>query len=244
MQKNLRDGQKKELEFYKKQHSDLPASVEIRDDVPGVLVSNGNLIIGKDRRVLANRAEALLSHEVGTHILTNYNGAAQPFRQLSAGLPGYDELQEPLAVLSEYLVGGLSNRRMRTLAARVLAVHWMVEGAPFAEVFKNFTKNFNLDKEIAFSITMRVFRGGGFTKDVVYLRGLISLLDHLLHGLDLELLYIGKFGLPYLPIIRELLWRNVLVPAKLKPHYFQSEEALNRLEKIRKGISVLELVAG
>lgn len=240
--KEFADRAQEELDFYKKDHPDLPAAVVIRDDVPGVLVSQGNLIIGKERRIPLGRAEALLSHEVGTHILTNYNGKAQPFRQLSAGLPGYDELQEPLAVLSEYLVGGLSNRRMRTLAMRVMAVHWLVEGASFVEVFRNFTKEYELHREISFSVAMRVFRGGGFTKDVVYLRGLLSLLDHLRHGLDIEMLYVGKFGLSYLPIIRELLWRNVLVPARLKPHFFQSEEAMKRLAKVREGATVMDLV--
>lgn len=236
------DRARQELDFYKSQHSDLPAKVVIRDDVPGVLVSQGNLIIGKERRILTGRAEALLSHEVGTHILTNYNGRAQPFRQMSAGLPGYDELQEPLAVLSEYLVGGLSNRRMRTLAARVMAVHWLVEGATFVDVFRKFTKDYELHREISFSVAMRVFRGGGFTKDVVYLRGLLALLDQLRHGLDIEMLYIGKFGLSYLPIIRELLWRNVLVPAKLKPHFLESEEAVKRLDKVKAGVTVFDLV--
>lgn len=239
----FRDRAEEELDFYKSKCPDLPATVTVRDDVPGVLVSSGNLIIGAERKILTARAEALLSHEVGTHILTNYNGKAQPFRQLSAGLPGYDELQEPLAVLSEYLVGGLSNRRMRTIAARVLAVHWMVDGASFVEVFRKFTKEFNLHNDIAYSITMRVFRGGGFTKDVVYLRGLVSLLEHIRHGLDIEMLYIGKFGLNYLPIIRELLWRKVLVEAKLKPHFFESEESMKRLESIKSGKTILDLVS-
>ena len=33
----------------------------------------------------------------------------------------------------------------------------------------------------AFTITMRVFRSGGLTKDAVYLRGLRELVDHLSH---------------------------------------------------------------
>ena len=56
------------------------------------------------------------------------------------------------------------------------------------------------------------------------------------------MLYVGKFGLSYLPIIRELLWRNVLVPARLKPHFFQSEEAMKRLAKVREGATVMDLV--
>lgn len=232
----------KELDFYKSRCPDLPASVQIRDDVPGVLVSHGTLIIGKERRIFEGRAEALLGHEVGTHILTNYNGKAQPFRQLSAGLPGYDELQEPLAVLAEYLVGGLSKRRLRTLAARVIAVGMLSGGATFVDVFRKLTKDYDLHKDIAFGITMRVFRSGGFTKDVVYLRGLINLLEHIRHGLDLKMLYVGKFGMDYLPIVRELLWRKILVPAKLLPHFFESEDAMKRLERLQQGATVLDLV--
>ncbi|MBZ0187863.1 MAG: DUF1704 domain-containing protein, partial [Candidatus Obscuribacterales bacterium] len=199
-------------------------------------------LIGRERKIFVGRAEALLGHEVGTHILTNYNGKAQPFRQLSAGLPGYDELQEPLAVLAEYLVGGLSNRRMRTLAARVIAVDALVAGGSFVDVFRILTREYRLHKDLAFGITMRVFRSGGFTKDVVYLRGLINLLEHLRHGLDLKSLYVGKFGMDYLPIIRELLWRKILVPPKLLPHFFASEESMKRLDRLKEGLTVLELV--
>lgn len=231
-----------ELDFYRRHCPDLGSRVEVRDDVPGVLVSQGNLLIGKERKIIEGRAEALLSHEVGTHILTNYNGHLQPFRQLSAGLPGCDQLQESLAVLAEYLVGGLSNRRMRTLAARVMAVHWLVEGADFVECFGRLTRDYQLHDDVAFTITMRVYRSGGFTKDVVYLRGLVDLLKELKNGLQLDLLFMGKFGIEHLPIVRELMWRKILVPAKMRPLYLENPAAQQRLERVRKGISVLDLV--
>ena len=79
-------------------------------------------MIGRETRIAERRAEALLQHEVGTHLVTYFNGSSQPLRLLQVGLSGYDALQEGLAVLSEYLVGGLSEARMRTLAARVIAV--------------------------------------------------------------------------------------------------------------------------
>ncbi len=59
-------------------------------------------------------------HEVGTHILTYCNGLRQPIRQLRVGLAQNDQLQEGLAVFSEYLVGGLNNDRLRLIAARVI----------------------------------------------------------------------------------------------------------------------------
>ena len=84
------------------------------------MVSNGNLFIGKRVKIPESRAEALIQHEVGTHVLTYINGKNQPFQQLYCGLSGCDELQEGLAVLSEYLVGGLSPPRLRLLAGRVI----------------------------------------------------------------------------------------------------------------------------
>ena len=44
---------------------------------------------------------------------------------------GSDELQEGLAVLSEYLVGGLSPPRFRLLAGRVIAAQMLIKGSSF-----------------------------------------------------------------------------------------------------------------
>ena len=50
------------------------------------------------------------------------------------------------------------------------------------------------EKRTAFSIALRVYRGGGLTKDVVYLRGLCQVLEYLKSGGDLELLFVGKIA--------------------------------------------------
>ncbi len=125
-----------------------------------------------------DRSEALLAHEVGTHLVTYYNGREQPFQQLYSGLAGYEELQEGLAVLSEYLVGGLSRARMRQLAGRVVAVRLLTDGATFVDTFRTLDQDWGFAQPMAYQITMRVFRGGGLTKDAVYLRGLQSILRY------------------------------------------------------------------
>ena len=58
---------------------------------------------------------------------------------------------------------------------------------------------------------MRVFRGGGLTKDIVYLRGLDQLLAYLGRGGDIEPLLIGKLGPDHIGMVKELQWRKVLV---------------------------------
>jgi uncharacterized protein (TIGR02421 family) len=231
-----------ELAYYRGQYPEIRSRVEIRKDVAGLMVSRGNLLVAASSRIPPSRVDALLAHEVGTHVLTYVNGKAQPFRQLYVGLPGYEELQEGLAVLSEYLAGGLSRPRLRLLAARVVAVHRLIEGASFVEVFRELDRAHDFAQRTAFSITMRVFRGGGLTKDVAYLRGLVDLLRYLREGGNIEQLLVGKFGPEHLPIIEELRWRKVLVDTPLRPRHLDDPAATERLARLRMGASVLDLV--
>ena len=200
-----------ELDYYRQQYPELPAKVQVRDDLfSGLMVSRGNLLIGKDTLIPQSRVEALLQHEVGTHIVTYFNGQAQPFRQLYTGLAGYDELQEGLAVLSEFLVGGLSRSRLRLLAARVLAAHSLIDGASYVETYRLLNREYRFRRRLAFTITQRVYRGGGLTKDAIYLRGLVHMLDYLRDGGQIDPLLVGKIAEEHIPIIQELQWRNVL----------------------------------
>lgn len=230
-----------ELAHLRAGSSGLPAKVRIRRDVSGLIVSRGHLLVPAKSRIPAARVDALLQHEIGTHIVTYYNGDAQPFRQLRNGLPGYEELQEGMAVLAEHLVGGLSRARLRILAARVLAVRWMIDGASFVEVFRKLDREYDFSQRSAYTVTMRVFRGGGQAKDAVYLRGLASLLDYLGGGGSLETLFVGKIGLQHLEVVNELQWREVLVPPPFRPRYFELPEAKTRLERLRGGAQVIDL---
>lgn len=232
-----------ELAYYRQQMSSFSADVQIRDDMyAGLMVSRGNLFIGKGTKISASRVEALLQHEVGTHILTYFNGRAQPFRMLYTGLAGYEEMQEGLAVLAEYLVGGLSLPRLRLLAARVLATRCLTDGASFIETFRCFIEKYHFSQRAAFTLTMRIYRGGGFPKDAVYLRGLVELLDYLKKGGDLMPLFVGKIAAEHIPLIQELQWRKVLIPAPLRPRYMESSDVAVKLGRLREGMSLLDLI--
>src|SRR5690606_22694716 len=126
---------KAELAWLKEQNNEVATDIHIADDVEGILVSKGRLNINSNLSISKARAMPLLQHEVGTHVVTYYNGKSQPLELFSIGVPGYEELQEGLAVFAEYLMGGLTGSRMRTLAARVVAVHEMTTGKKFTETF-------------------------------------------------------------------------------------------------------------
>jgi len=225
---------RQEVVRYREQDPSFEGPVVVRDDLyPGLLVSRGRLLIGRLARATPARVKALLAHEVGTHMLTWHNGGAQPFRQLRAGLAGYEELQEGLAVLGEYLVGGLSPYRLRLLAARVVAVHAAVDGADFVEVFRRLHDDHGFEGRVAWAVAMRIFRGGGLTKDAIYLRGLLKLLEYLRSGGELEPLYVGKIAAHHVNLLRELALREVLREVPLTPFFLGEEQSRRRLERVR-----------
>jgi uncharacterized protein (TIGR02421 family) len=183
-----------------------------------------------------------LSHEIGIHILTYVNGKTQPFKLLYSGLAGYEELQEGLAVLSEYLVGGLSKPRLRLLAARVIAADSLIDGASFIDSFRLLTDTYRFKQRTAFNIITRIYRAGGLTKDAVYLRGLIQLLRYLQDEPLSELFFIGKIAIDHVPIIQELKRRNILQETMLRPHFLNAPDSMKRLERVGRGLSIIDLI--
>ncbi|MGH3992919.1 MAG: flavohemoglobin expression-modulating QEGLA motif protein, partial [Pseudonocardiaceae bacterium] len=233
-----------EIDRYRRAHPALAAVVQLRDDIPGLMVSHGDLLVPRRLSITAARAEALLQHEVGTHMVTYANGRSQPLKVFAAGLAGYEALQEGLALVAEHLAGGLDAERLRLVAARAVAVHRLCEGASFPAVVAELTDRYGLPVRVGFGIAIRVFRCGGLTKDAIYLRGLLQLLDHFAAGGALEPLLVGKVALDQVPLVEELLRRQVLRPPPLRPRWFDVPGAGARLERLRRGVGPLDLVQG
>lgn len=233
---------RQEIVWYQQQDPELPAQVKLRDDVTGILVCQGHLLVGSDVQIAEERVNATLAHEVGTHIVTHYNGSQQPFRELYAGMAGYEPLQEGLAVLAEYLSNGLSHVRLRLLAGRVMAADMISNGADFIESFRALENDYGFSRASAFTICMRVYRGGGYTKDFIYLQGLVNVLNYLADGLKLEQLYIGKINYEHLDFIEELQWRKVLKPPRLRPRFLDDQRTASRLDQLRQGKNIVQIM--
>jgi len=232
----------REVAYYRDQWEGFTPDVIIREDMEAsILCDHGNLLVGGKAEVPRSRVAPLIHHEVGTHLVTYYNGKAQPLRQLSLGLADFLELQEGLAVLSEFLTGPLSKRRMQYLALRVLAVKMMIEGAHFVDTFQTLRQRCKVPLRVLFGLVVRVYRGGGFTKDAVYLRGLVQVLNLLASGEELQPLFVGKIARHHVPLVRELQWRKVLQPAPLVPRVLSIPEAQERLERLKEGKTVVDL---
>ncbi|MFH1736175.1 MAG: tyrosine/phenylalanine carboxypeptidase domain-containing protein, partial [bacterium] len=161
---------------------------------------------------------------------------------MQSGLPGYEALQEGLAVLAEYLVGGLSRPRLRLLAGRVIAAANLINGATFVDNFRSLNREWRFNQNTAFSVAFRIHRGGGLTKDAVYLHGLIELLKYLKNGGDLTPLFTGKIAISQISIVLELQYRQVLKPILLRPRYMENSKIDEKLRFLKVGLTPIDLI--
>jgi len=122
----------------------------------------------------------LLVHEAFVHTLTGLNGREQPhLKSLARGSPRTTATQEGLATFAELISGSMDIERMKRISLRIVAIDKAIHGADFVEVFRFFLASGQSPVD-SFTSSQRVFRGvplgGGaaFTKDTVYLRGLLS----------------------------------------------------------------------
>ena len=212
-----------EAAWYRAQAPDFRLDVVVDADVGSLMmVSHGRLYLDAHLRLPAARLQPLVQHEVGTHVVTYYNGRRQPLRQLAVGLAQYDPLQEGLGVLAEYLAGYLPGERLRILAARVVAADMAIHRQGIPEIFARLHDGYGFATDDAFDVAVRAQRGGGLTKDAVYLRGLRDLLDDLRGGGDLAVLFAGKFALSHRVVVEQLMEAGWMLPPALLPRYMSA----------------------
>ena len=187
---------------------------------PKIVMDNtisSNAIAGR-RRIAINPTacftdkdiQQLIEHEVYIHVATSINGNAQQhIKILGAGHAGTTETQEGLAVFSEFITGCIDLDRTRRLSDRVMAIQMAIDGANFLDVYHYFLEKTS-DQNKAFDAAKRVFRGGNvngkspFTKDIVYLEGLVRVQNFLSVAVAagkfdyLNLLFCGKLDISFI----------------------------------------------
>lgn len=160
---------------------DDPVAVVVSDELSSKAAAGAEKVtIRSCTRFTRYDLEQLLHHEGFVHTATLINGRRQPhLKCLGLGSPRTTTTQEGLATFAELIEGSIDLARLRRLALRIKAIDMALEGADFLEVFEFFRGAGQLERECYFSAA-RVFRGGdprggvAFTKDAVYLRGLLG----------------------------------------------------------------------
>jgi hypothetical protein len=145
-------------------------------------------------------------------------------------------------VFAECAVGGLTRVRLRLLAARVLVVDAMINGATFIESFRMLREEYGYGLRGAFNLTARVYRSGGLSKDAIYLRGFQQVLDILAAGQDLTPFWFGKIAVRHIPVIEELSLRGLLQQPQVVPEFLARPDAQARIAFMRTKPSLTELI--
>ena len=180
----------------------------------------------------------LLEHEAFVHSLTALNGREQPqLQSLSLSSPRTTATQEGLATFAEQITGSIDIERMKRISLRIEAVAKAMEGADFIEVFRFFLDAGQPPVE-SFVSAQRVFRGvpttGGcaFTKDTVYVRGLVGVHTFFRWALRqrklrlCRLLFAGKMTLADVQRFEPMFDCGALVPPRFLPQWVSRANGL------------------
>ena len=175
-----------------------------------VLNSTKTVVLKDGATFTQNELQYLAEHEIGVHMVTTMNAANNKLKVFGVGLPVNTKTGEGMAVLAEYLSGNFTMNRLRELALRVIAVDLMCNGADFKDCFNTIVKNYKMEVNKAYNLVTRVYRGGGFTKDYLYLNGFSKLLKFWHDDNDLTPLLVGKTSISFYNTIVEMIDRKLI----------------------------------
>ncbi|HEV2608020.1 MAG TPA: flavohemoglobin expression-modulating QEGLA motif protein [Xanthomonadaceae bacterium] len=182
--------------------------------------------------------QQLLEHEAFVHSLTALNGREQPYlKSLARSSPRVTATQEGLATFAEQITGAIDIDRMKRISLRIIAIDMALSGASFLDVF-DFFESSGQSPTDSFTSAQRVFRGaplaGGsaFTKDTVYLHGLLSVHTFFRWALRnrrlrlCRLLFAGKMALQDVLRFEPLYDEGFLAPPLYIPPWVQRANGL------------------
>ena len=207
------------VEFTKKYDFNFTIKFSTKISAAAMVQNNTQtLLLKKNHRFSANQLKVLANHEIGVHMVTTFNGMNQSLKIFHNGFPKNTETQEGLAVFSEYMSGCLTLHRLKELAYRVMAADSLRKGFNFCDTFDLLHNQYKLNREEAYNISLRAHRGGGFTKDYMYLTGLKQVYDAFYKKEKLEPLMAGKVSFEHAPIVTK--WQNEGLATKNRYHNF------------------------
>jgi alpha-L-glutamate ligase-like protein/uncharacterized protein (TIGR02421 family) len=184
---------------------------------------SGNCSVSKQEKIFIKqgakfseqRLKKLIAHEIDTHILTNANGAKQPYRLFQIGTANYLKTQEGLAVYNQEKFVHAPDE---LLGASTFIATYLASKYSFVETMSQLI-SLGFDEDRAISLTSKAKRGledtskpGAFTKGYIYFMGAQQIKEFVEAGGKLQDLYIGKIDLESLDLINTISSIN-------KPYY-------------------------
>ncbi len=159
-----------------------------------------------------NRLQAIIAHEIETHIFRAENSKLQPYKIFETGTAGYIATEEGLAVYNQQALGLPMGEKAIWAPLRSIGAY-LAQEMSFADLFHYLKENYKLENESAWRTCVKVKRGladtskkGAFTRDTIYFKGLQALDEYLADNREEKIknLYIGKIGIDDLQYLGDL----------------------------------------
>lgn len=169
----------------------------------------GTIFIRKGVKFSANRLQALIAHEIETHVYRLENAKKQSFGLLTRGTANYLTTEEGLAIYNQNKLDLALGDKVLWPAFNVVAVY-LSNRMSFVDLFHFLKEKYKIEDELAWKLCVKVKRGIcdtaqklTFTKDIVYFKGEQLVQDFLKNPKNkLEDLYIGKIGVEDVGVLK------------------------------------------
>jgi len=185
--------------------------VDIRDSVVArITVGSQSVYLRRDAMFPKEDIQGLIAHEIETHALTSENGSHQPFELFRRGFAQYMDTQEGLAVYNQNRFLSPHHEKRYGPARNILGTAFALEHS-FADTRRYLQEELGYDADKALTKAIDMKRGivhtaepGGFTRGIVYFRGLRAIEHFIAAGGDLRRLYVGKIALEDLDLLKDI----------------------------------------
>jgi uncharacterized protein (TIGR02421 family) len=216
-----------------------PIDIVIDPDLPSKAAASARRIrVRGNTRFTQLDIKQLAEHEGLVHTATMLNGREQPnLKSLGLGAPRTTVTQEGIATFAEFITDTMDVWRLKRIALRIKAIDMALNGANFIEVFQFFLSEGQTEKE-SFASAARVFRGGdpnggvAFTKDVVYLQGLIFVHTFLRKAIQNNkvhfptYMFVGRLTLGDIVSMEEFIEKGWIKAPLYQPEWLANRECL------------------
>ncbi len=186
----------------------LELEVKMESALSAKVAVYGGTILVQGLALAREEALALMRHEIHGHAIAHANAMLQKLYLFRVGTGDAFAHQEGLALWLEISPeqravpsniadpsSMLLPTRRRALAGRVLAVHFLDEGASSVDCALSLHRQFSFSALDAIVLTERAARAGGLGREVGYLRGIFEIHRALCDGMELRFARSGRVGL-------------------------------------------------
>ncbi len=197
----------------------LKLRVKVRSDLSAAAVAgHGVITVRHPAQYHWQQCLGYAVHEVLGHAVAHANALRHPWRIFRLGTAGALTDQEGLAVYLEQCANAMHSSRVAVLASRVIAVDLMLAGASFEDIVYHLIDAHTLALDDALLVAERVHRGGGISRDAVYVYGWWRVTQAVeKQALDLHRLRGGRLSLEAVPVFNSLIAAGVLASPLYQP---------------------------